>query len=195
MDSVRDRKVRSNTRPGPRVHRRAETGTLNRMSSAVESRPHAGPGLGWLLLCLATLAALFAMHGTNNDHMLALPGPAGSMSMASTPSMSVPAAMTPSAMAFSVPRGYWNAPSATCHADSLREGTGTTAVFAAAGEHAMGHGDCFATLRADDTVAAAALIGVAPDLHNAAPATSSNNTSSQRAPPAPSLTRLCISRT
>lgn len=163
------------------------------MSSATEARHHAGSRLAWVLLCLTTLAAVFAMHGPTIDHMLAMPGPAGNLAMTSTPTTAGTAGITSSAMTPSVTRGHsvQSANRRDPHSVSVEA---RTAVLAVAGGYAMSHGNCLATLR-DANTAAPAVVGTPPGLHGAAPATSSSDSSSQRAPPAPTLTRMCISRT
>ncbi len=146
-----------------------------------ELRPHLLGGGGRLTLCLATLAALFAMHGPSMNHMLDMPGhsPGAPIAVAGMPSVVTGdgATLVASGKLPSVDR-----------VSATMSSTGAAA-------HLMGHAGCVATLRSIAAISSP-FVGVAtpPDLRPSAVG-GSGSAIAQRGPPEPSLDRLCISRT
>lgn len=143
------------------------------MTTAQNRSP--GRYLARLLLCLAAVVAVFAMHGPSSDHMLAMPtrGPASAGMAGHAPEVH---AVGPARTVSRIDRRV-----------NLATGLGTCG---------RSHADCLATLRS------AAVAPPAPSFTGmvaAIPALGAGSASLvaavPRAPPRPSLDRLCISRT
>lgn len=143
-------------------------------------------GAAQLLLCLATLAALFAMHGPSSDHMLDAPGHDVATSMAAMHgTIGGDDAMPPSVNDTRRTDRHWALMTRDTRSSSAPDGAA----------HSMRHADCLATLRST-TAHASPLLGAATPLDAAQPGTSAAvGSATQRGPPRPSLDRLCISRT
>lgn len=141
-------------------------------------------GVGRLVVCLATLAALFAMHGPSSDHMLEMPTEAATMTIETSASFNHEPAE---------PRGHVQVGD---HPSSVTQISDSGTVASTCVASSMSHPQCVATLRGLPQLASA------PVVTTIAPALSADRSrrvtgvgATPRAPPRPSLDKLGISRT
>lgn len=128
------------------------------------------PSLTRLLLCLATLTALIAMHGPSTDHNLVMPAAATTAEPMSA--MAAPA-QTPKAAA--------SQPTRACvDSSSMAD---------------MSHAQCLATPRPSSPLPGLAVLAVVTQAHQHKPRACVAHPVPARSPPRPSLDKLCISRT
>lgn len=132
-----------------------------------------GRALTRLLLCAGVLLAVFAMHGASSDHMLAMPAPGSSSAMMA---------------------GHGTGPR-LMPARAVSATTGHAVVASPAGSCAMAHATCLATLRDDAQHSAPTAMGSWQQRADADAEPVLLVSAAPRAPPRPSLDRLCISRT
>ena len=150
---------------------------------AAASDAHARTGIGRLVLCLATLTALFAMHGPSSDHMLEMPVRDGAMTVMTLGN----AAHEPDQLGVLLGVGKRSsAVELTTYARSAAAPQPQAA--------GMSHTQCLATLRAvPHLLALLATSALFADLYGAR--YPSRVGATRRAPPRPSLDKLGISRT
>lgn len=139
-----------------------------------------------LMLLLTTLAALFAMHGPSSNHMLNMPGrSATSRPAPSTDDMRGNAAGLATPPTATLVHGSHGSLEPVSSAQAAPDG-GTV--------DRMNHEECLATTRSTPSLAVPpSNTAAAYDLVNVIATT--GTPTAGRAPPQPSLTRLCVSRT
>lgn len=141
-------------------------------------------GLGRLMVCLATLAALFAMHGPSSDHMLEMPTDAAAMTI-----------MTSASPTHEPAESLRHVPVGDHLSLTPRSREGGTVAAPCVGS-SMGHPQCVATLRGLPQLASAlTATTTAPAVGVAQSRRLIGVGATPRAPPQPSLDKLCISRT